>query len=99
LVEDAKESAGKDVRDEQPFHACWKSVPEFKPVALKDVMAEQVIHVELKFVPPAKFNTGNSVSAVQFFHASVKTTASLGSVLNVIPEGKEANEVQLYQLL
>jgi len=95
LVEDAKESAGKDVRDEQPFHACWKSVPEFKPVALKDVMAEQVFHVELKLAPEVRAIAGKVVRAVHPSHALAKLMLWLGSVLNVAA-GKEVRPEQFF---
>jgi hypothetical protein len=91
--------AGKDVRALQLNHVLPKTAPELKSVALKSVMAVQSFHASPKLVPPAKFNAGKEVRALQLLHALLKLRASLGLVLNVIPEGKEANEVQVYQLL
>ena len=43
--------AGKEAREEQPYHANAKVVPESNPVALKDAIAVLPYHARLKLVP------------------------------------------------
>ena len=68
-------------------------------MARKDVREVQFFHAPRKVVPRDKLSAGKVSSAVQPSHALLKLRLSLGEVENVIPEGKEANEVQVYQLL
>jgi hypothetical protein len=78
-------SRGKDVREEQLYHAAKKSVPDEVSIAGKDVRELQERHVRKKLVPDEVSINGKEVREEQSFHASVKLVTLPNALLAAAP--------------
>ena len=54
FVPESKPAARKDVMEEQPYHAYWKSAPAVRAIAGMEVSEVQLCHVLSKSVAPEK---------------------------------------------
>ena len=65
----SKKLAGKDVREEQLYHAYLKFVPDEVLIAGKDVRELQLYHATEKSVPDEVLIAGKDVREEQLYHA------------------------------